>query len=239
MKASDLMTKRVISVTPQAAILEAARLMLQNRISGLPVIDEKGTLVGVVTEGDFLRRRETGTERKRPRWLEYFTGPSRLADEYVRSHGRKVEEVMSPDPLTITESTPVQEIVRLMEERRVKRLPVVRNNEVVGIVSRANLLHALAGVARDAAPPAKDDQTIRERVLAEFAKAAWAPRDFINVTVRNGVVELWGVVIADHQREAAAVSAGNVPGVKEVVNNVVWVEPMSGMVIYQPDGDKA
>ena len=235
MKASDIMTKWVISVTPNASILEAARQMLQNRISGLPVIDEKGSLVGVVTEGDFLRRRETGTERKRPRWLEFFTGPSRLADEYVHSHGRKVEEVMSPDPLTIGEDTPVEEIVRLMEEHRIKRLPVMRGDEVVGIVSRANLLHALAGFAREAAPPAKDDQAIRERLLAELSGAPWVPRDCINVTVRNGVVELWGVVIADHQRQAAAVCAENIPGVKQVINHLAWVEPASGVVIYQPD----
>jgi CBS domain-containing protein len=126
MKAADVMTARVISVAPDASVLECVRLMLQHRISGLPVIDTKGALVGVVTEGDFLRRVEAGTQRKRPRWLEFLTGPGRLADEYVQSHGRKVSDVMTPEPVTIDEDTPVEEVVRLMEGRRIKRLPVMR-----------------------------------------------------------------------------------------------------------------
>jgi CBS-domain-containing membrane protein len=237
MKAADIMTGQVISIAPDASILECARLLLQHRISGLPVIDAAGNLVGIVSEGDFLRRVEAGTERKRPRWLEFITGPGRLAGEYVQSHGRKVGEVMTREPLTITEDTPVDDIVRLMEEHRIKRLPVMRGAKVVGIVSRANLLRALAGVAREAAPPAQDDQTLREQVLAAFASQPWAPRDLIDVTVRNGAVELWGVVTADHQRDAAAVVAENLPGVKKVVNHIAWVEPTSGIVIYQPDAD--
>ena len=238
MKAVDVMTRQVITISPNASILEAARLMLQNRISGLPVVDQEGHLVGIVTEGDFLRRSEAGTERKRPRWLEFFVGPGRLADEYVHSHGRKVSEVMTPDPVTITEDTPVEVAVRLMEQRRIKRVPVVRGNNVVGIVSRANLLHALASVGREATPAPKDDQAIRARVVADLAKQPWAPRDLIDVTVRNGAVELWGVVTADHQREAATVVAENVPGVTSVANHIAWIEPTSGMVIYQPEDTK-
>jgi CBS domain-containing protein len=238
MKAADIMTGRVISIAPDASILECIRLMLQHRISGLPVIDPAGNLVGIVTEGDFLRRAEAGTERKRPRWLEFIAGPGRLADEYVHSHGRKVAEVMTGEPITIREATPVEEVVRLMEERRIKRLPVLRGTKVVGIVSRANLLHGLAGVAREAPPAAKDDQAIRERVVGELARQPWAPRDLIDVTVRNGVVELWGVVTADHQREAAAVVAENVAGVKTVSNHLAWIEPTSGMVIYQAPEDQ-
>src|ERR1700726_452887 len=158
MKAEDIMTRRVISVAPEASILESARLMLQHRVSGLPVIDAAGRLVGVVTEGDFLRRVEVGTERKRPRWLEFIAGPGRLATEYVHSHGRKVADVMTGEPITVGEDTPIEEVVRLMERRRIKRLPVMRGTKVVGIVSRANLLHALASVAREALPAAKDDQ---------------------------------------------------------------------------------
>jgi CBS domain-containing protein len=238
MKAADVMTGRVISVAPDASILECIRLMLQHRISGLPVIDAGGALVGIVTEGDFLRRVEAGTERKRPRWLEFIAGPARLADEYVRSHGRKVAEVMTPDPITIGEDTPVDEVVRLMEERRIKRLPVMRAGKVVGIVSRANLLRALATVGREAAPAAKDDAAIRARVLAELAKQPWAPRDLIDVTVRNGEVALWGVVTADRQREATAVVAENVPGVKQVTNHIAWIEPTSGIVLYQSPEDR-
>jgi CBS domain-containing protein len=238
MKAADVMTSHVISVAPDDSILKCVRLMLEYRISGLPVVDAKGNLLGMVTEGDFLRRVEAGTERKRPRWLEFFAGPGRLADEYVHSHGRKVSEVMTPDPITVREDTPVDAVVRLMEGRRIKRVPVTRGDKVVGILSRANLLHALASVGREAAPVAKDDQTIRARVLAELAKQPWAPRDLIDVTVRNGVVELWGVVTADHQREAAGVVAENTPGAKKVVNHIAWIEPTSGTVIYQSPDDQ-
>ena len=148
MKAKDVMTSPVVSVGPDDSVSEAARIMLQRHISGLPVIDKEGRLVGIVTEGDFLRRAETGTQRRRPRWLEYLLGPGRLADEYTRSHGRKVREVMTADPLTASDDTPLDEIVHTMEKRGIKRLPVLRGTEVVGIVSRANLVHALAGVAR-------------------------------------------------------------------------------------------
>ena len=149
MKVRDIMTSPVISVTPDSTVLEAVRIMLQRHISGLPVIEKSGELVGIVTEGDFLRRAETGTQRRRPRWLEYLVGPGRLADEYTRSHGRKVYEIMTFGALTVTEDTPLDEVVRLMEKRRIKRLPVVRGTAVVGIVSRANLVHALAGLARE------------------------------------------------------------------------------------------
>ena len=149
MKVRDVMTSPVISIEPESPVLEAVHIMLQRHISGLPVVDKEGHLVGIMTEGDLLRRVETGTQHRRPRWLEYLVGPGRLADEYTRSHGRKVNEIMTADPLTVTEDTRLDEVVRLMEKRQIKRLPVVRGNEVVGIVSRANLVHALAGLARE------------------------------------------------------------------------------------------
>src|SRR5260370_14223474 len=132
MKAKDIMTRRVISGGPEASIRESARLMLQHRVSGLPVIAAAGRLVGVVTEGDFLRRVEAGTELKRPRWLEFMAGPGRLATEYVHSHGRKVADVMTGESVTVGEDTPIEEVVRLMEERRIKRLPVMRGTKWSG-----------------------------------------------------------------------------------------------------------
>jgi len=229
MKTADVMTRKVISVGAEASVLEAIRLMLQNKISGLPVVDGEGLLVGIVTEGDFLRRAETGTQRKRPRWLEFLTGPGRLAGEYVRTHGRKVSEIMTSDPVTIVEDTPLDEVVRLMEQHRIKRLPVVRDRAVVGIISRANLLHALASVVRELPASAPSDTEIRERILAELVKEPWAPRHFIDPVVRNGTVELWGTIFDDRERQAAKVVAENIAGVKAVKDHLVWVEPMSGM----------
>src|SRR5215813_1286805 len=140
MRVKDVMTPKVICVGVDEAVVKAARLMLQHQISGLPVVDKEGELIGVVTEGDFLRRGELGTQRRRPRWLEFLIGPGRLATEYVQACGRKIDEVMTPDLHTITPDTTLEEIVRLMERHRVKRLPVVEAGKLVGIVSRANLL---------------------------------------------------------------------------------------------------
>jgi CBS domain-containing protein len=240
MKVGDVMTRRVISVAPDGSIRDAVQLMLQNRISGLPVVDAAGHLVGMVTEGDFLRRAETGTQRKRPRWLELITGSGSLAGEYVRAHGRRIDEVMTADPVTISEDADLDQVVQLMEKHRIKRLPVVRDDKLVGIVSRANLLHALASLDREAPPPVLEDSEIRERVIAELDRQPWAPKNLIEVVVRNGVVDLWGVIVADNQREAAAVVAENIPGVKAVRNHLSWVEPVSGMVIAGPhEGERA
>ena len=212
-------------------MLQAVRLMLQNKISGLPVVDADGHLVGIVTEGDFLRRAETTTERRRPAWIEFLVGPGRLADEYVHTHARKIADVMTRDPYTITEDTSLEDVVQLMEKYRIKRLPVVRGKLLVGIVSRANLLHALASLAPTVPASAATDESIRERLMAEIQQQKWAPVGFINVIVRNGVVELWGTITDERERQALIVAAQNIPGVKQVVDHVVWVEPMSGVAI--------
>jgi CBS-domain-containing membrane protein len=231
MKANDVMTRNVISVAPDATVLQAARLMLQHHISGLPVIDRAGQLVGVLSEGDFLRRRETGTERRRSRWLKFLMGPGRIAADYVHSHGSKVSEVMSEDVKTIGEDTALEHIVQLMEKQRIKRLPVLRGDKVVGIVTRSNLLHAMVSLARSAPPAAQGDVDIRERLLAEMQKEQWAPAATVNVVVRDGVVELWGVIFDERQREALKVVAENIAGVKAVKDHLVWIEPTSGMTI--------
>jgi CBS domain-containing protein len=231
MKASDVMTRAVISVDPDATVLQAARLMLQHHISGLPVIDKAGNLVGILSEGDFLRRRETQTERRRSRWLEFLMGPGRIAAEYTHTHGSKVSEVMTPEVHTVGEDTPLEDIVELMECRRIKRVPVVRGSSAVGIVTRSNLMHAMVSLARTEPKAAKGDAAIREKLLTEMQKEQWAPTAMTNVVVRDGVVELWGVIIDERQRQALKVAAENIPGVKAVKDHMVWVEPTSGMVI--------
>jgi len=235
MKVHDVMTWGAITVEPDASVARAVRLMLQNKISGLPVVDGEGQHVGMVTEGDFLRRGELGTQWQRPRWLEFLLGPGRLAAEYVRSSGQKVGEVMTIEPWTVTPETPLDEVVRLMERHRIKRLPVVQDGKLVGIVSRANLLHALASVAHEVKAPAGDDATIREQILAECAKQSWATR--VNVVVRNGVVGLWGVITDERERQAFIVAAENVPGVKAVHDHLAWIEPTSGLVVMSEEDE--
>jgi predicted transcriptional regulator len=208
---------------------------LQNRISGLPVLDKDGELVGVVTEGDFLRRSEIGTQRRRSKWLEFIVGPGKLAEDYVHASGRKVEEIMTPDPCVVGEDDTLEKVVDLMERRRVKRLPVVRAGRMVGIVSRANLMHALASLARDVAAPAGPDWSIRNQILTALGNQHWAPN--INVVVKNGVAEIWGCITDDRERKGIIVAAENVAGVKQVHDHMVWVEPMSAMAFPSPEDD--
>jgi CBS domain-containing protein len=160
------MTSPVVSVELDATIVQAAQIMLQKRVSGLPVVDKGGRLVGMVTEGDFLRRVETGTERRRPRWLEFLIGSGRLAAEYTHSHSRKVEDVMTRDPISVGEDTPLEEVVDLMERRQIKRVPVVSGERLTGIVSRANLVQALASISREASSVTQTDEIIRSLLLA-------------------------------------------------------------------------
>ena len=231
MKASDVMTSAVISADPDATVLQAARYMLQHHISGLPEIDKTGKLVGILSEGDFLRRRETQTERRRSRWLEFLMGPGKMAAEYTHSHGNKVAEVMTTSVRTVNEDTALEDIVELMERHRIKRVPVLHGNKVVGIVTRSNLMHAMVSLARTEPKAAKDDASIREKLLAEIREQKWALSSMINVVVRGGVVEFWGAIVDERQRGALKVAAENIPGVKEVKDHLTWVETTSGMVI--------
>lgn len=239
MKVSDIMTHPVVTVTPETRIGEAAALMIGHRISGLPVVNAAGQVVGIVTEGDLLRRAETGTERRRARWLEFLVAPGRLASEYAHAHGRQVGEVMSDTVLSVGPDDPVSDVVELMERRRVKRVPVIDRGGLVGIVSRANLVRALVrNLPRPADPDAVSDREIRERILAEIAKQPWGPRASVDVRVENGIVELHGAVTDDRERPALRVLAENVPGVKEVRDRLTWVEPLSGFVV-PADGSAA
>jgi CBS domain-containing protein len=230
-KAIDIMTAAPITVTPQSSVMEAVRLMLQNRFSGLPVVDRDGAVVGIVTEGDLLRRAETGTQRRRPRWIEFLVGPGRLAADYAQACGHKIDEVMTRTVQTITENTRLDAIVNIMERHQIKRLPVVRDGKLVGIVSRSNLLRALASVARETRPTTADDASIRDRLKAELSGLSWAPSAMIDVVVRDGKVHLWGAIIDERQRQGIRVAVENTAGVTSVEDHMVWIEPTSGMVV--------
>lgn len=231
MNAAEIMSRNVVTIRRDAGLRDAIRLMLDHAISGLPVVDAGGKLVGIVTEGDLLRRVETQTEKQRPRWLEILMGPGRLSSEYVRTHGRKIGEIMSREVFAVRPDEPLDRVVALMEQHRVKRIPVVDGDRLVGILSRADLLRALAARLEGEVAAAGDDATIRARVLDEFGKGEWAPRVGISVTVKDGVVDLHGVITDEKERLALRVAAENVAGVKAVADHLVWVEPVSGAVI--------
>jgi CBS domain-containing protein len=236
MRAHQIMTRPVISVTPETTIVDAANTMLQKHVSGLPVVDAAGKLVGIISEGDFIRRSEIGTQRKRGRFLKFILGPGQEAIDFVREHGRKIAEIMTPEPVTIGEDTPLEEIVQLMEKNNVKRLPVTRGNKIVGIVSRSNLLQAVASVAREIPDPTADDDHIRNRVIDSLAKNDWCPFG-LSVIVRDGIVHLSGVITEERSRQAAIVAAENVTGVNKVHDHLCWVDTMSGMYLNSPEDE--
>jgi CBS domain-containing protein len=230
MNALDVMTQSIVSVRPEASVLAAARLMLEHKVSGLPVVDAGGALVGVITEGDFLRRAEIGAERRRPRWIEFFTGPGQLAEEYIRASGRRVRDIMSAQVCTATEATSLREMAQLMETRGIKRLPVMRGDDLVGIVTRADLVRAVVSLAEDTGSAAVDDAEIRRRLEAELKWQPWAvPASMIQVSVKDGVVELTGVVRDERQRQALRIAAEGIPGVRSVGDRALRLEPVIGL----------
>ena len=233
------MTRPVITVAPDTAMIEAANTMLQRHVSGLPVVDAAGKLVGIISEGDFVRRSEIGTQRKRGRWLKLILGPGKAATDFVHEHGCKVAGIMTPQPLTITEDTALEEIVQMMEKNNVKRLPVMRGSEIVGIVSRANLLQAVASLARQIPDPTADDDHVRNRVIDALAKNDWCPFG-LSVMVHDGIVHLSGVITEERSRQAAIVAAENITGVKKVHDHLCWVDTISGIYLESPeDGELA
>jgi CBS domain-containing protein len=225
------MTSPAVTIAVDATIDEAVRLMLENRLSGLPVVDSADCIVGVLTEGDLLRRAELGTERKRPRWLEFVLGPAAGARDYVHAHGRRVSEVMTDDPTCIGERTPLSEIVDLMEKRRVKRLPVTRDGRVVGVVSRADVIRALASRKLTTAPTS--DKDIHDQILAGFRAQKWGPVSLVGVDVDHGEVTLTGAILDERERDAIRVLVENTPGVTKLHDNLAWVGP-EGIYVEAP-----
>ncbi|TCK32434.1 BON domain-containing protein [Paraburkholderia sp. BL8N3] len=220
MRASDVMTPKIISASPDMSVRIAAGIMVFAGISGMPVIDESGRLLGIVTEGDLMHRAEVGTGVKhRAWWLELVASPADLASQYVKEHARKVGDVMTTDVATVTEACPIADIAELLDRRRIKRVPVMRDGKVVGIVSRANLIRALVTRAPDISPPAENnDHLMRESVLAAMEGQPWAlARE--NVIVENATVHLWGPIVSATEGNAIRVAAENVPGVKKVITH--------------------
>lgn len=231
MNAVDIMTSKPAAVRSDLPVLAAIRIMLGRGISGLPVIDEEGDLVGMITEGDLLRRVEMGTEKCRPEWLAFFTGTDRLAREYVQSHSRNVADVMTREVVSVSEDAALEEIVELMIGRHIKRVPVLRGTKLVGIVARANLLRLLDDLLDVRAEGGNDDNAIRERIFAELGEQLWARVEGMRVDVKDGTVTLGGVITDECVRDALRVAVENVPGVRGVKDDMVLLEPFTGTVL--------
>lgn len=226
MQASDVMTTKVITVGPNTGVQEVANILLANRISAVPVVGDYGELLGIVSEGDLMRRSETDTERHRSWWLAMFTSDSTLVTEFTKSHAHKVTDIMTRDVITAEPDTSLGDIATLLEKNLIKRVPIVKDGKIVGIVSRANLLQALASVRTEiGASTAPDDSTIREEVMAHLRAPTWAGPFPLNVIVHDGTVELWGLVDSPGQKKALRVAAEETAGVRAVNDHLV-VRPL-------------
>jgi len=221
MHAIDVMTSEVISVDENATVPAVARLLAERGISAVPVVDKYNRVVGMVSEGDLLHRAETGTERSRSWWLDMMASTDSLAGDYIKSHSGKVKDVMTRDVLSVTETTSVGDIALLLETNGIERVPVVRDGKLVGIVSRANLVQALAMTIDEPSRGARaDDRSIREKLLAELRAQRWAEVSPANVTVKDGVVHLWSSYLSEQEKQALIVAAENTPGVRRVEDHM-------------------
>ncbi len=234
MKASEIMQRDVITATPAMAIADAVHLLTTHRISALPVVDEGGTVVGLLSEADLLRRVELGTETQLPAWRALLAGAGRMAADYVRTHACKVDEVMSSPVISVSPDTELSEVVALMESRRIRRVPVLEDGRLVGIVTRADLMVALERLLPKANTRPVADAELRRQVLAALKAQRWVPRTSFDVRVENGVVELIGLIQDPRERDAARVLLENMPGVRAVVDRLLWIEASSGFPVETP-----
>lgn len=215
MRAHQIMSRRVVTIRPEAPIVDAIKLMLAQHISGLPVVDSSGKLVGILCESDFLRRTEIGTEHARNRLLTILLGADRIAGEFVKEHGRKVEQVMTRQPATTGEQAPLEEVADLMERRHLNHVPVLRDDRIVGIITRSDFLSAVSGPLTGASGYSEDDNRVRRSVLAALARIPWQPVG-LNVSVKDGAVTLRGVIQGENAHRAVVVACENVQGVRQV-----------------------
>jgi CBS domain-containing protein len=220
MRAIDVMTRSVVTARPERTVKDVAELMINRRISGIPVMDEDRRLVGIITEGDLLRRVETGTERQRSRWSEWFSPNSRLAAEYIKSHARQVADIMTREVVSVSELATLGEIADLLETKRIKRVPVLQDGKIVGIVSRADLLQVLTSGGIKAVDE-EGDRKIRSRLLAELRRQKWAHSTESDIIVSDGVVHYWGIVGSEEERRALCIAAENTPGVRGIEDHTI------------------
>jgi CBS domain-containing protein len=234
MRVKDIMTPNVIGVPEDASLWDALKLLTSRKISALVVFDAIGAPVGVLSEGDLMRRAEFGTQKKRPRWVELLLGGSRAARDYARSHGRRVDEIMTKGLVSIEETADVSEAIDLMLRARVRRLLVMHASVLVGILSRSDLVRALMASAPNDCDIHSDIE-IQHAVEAALEKEAWAPVSGVRVVVDHGSVTLEGAISDVGSRDGLKVLAENVPGVKSVHDRLAWIEPNSGYYVPAPE----
>jgi len=221
MNATDVMVRNVVTVHPETDMAEAVKLLAEHDVSALPVLDGMDNLVGMLSEADLIHRVEIGTEKHRSWWQEAVTGASTLAADFAKSHGKKVGEIMTTGVVSVSEDTPLSEIAATLERNGVKRVPVLRDGKLVGIVSRSNLIQALASVVGRVDQHDETDRQIRLELLSRLEQQSWTDFGSRNITVGDRVVHLWGLVGSEAERKALRVLAEDVPGVTRVVDEMI------------------
>ena len=219
MFARDVMSRIPITVTAETSVEACARLLLDKRISAVPVVDPQQHVIGIVSEGDLMRRRESGTERRASWWLSLVSDPRSAAREYTKSAGHSVGDIMTRQVISVREDTGLAAIADILEKHRIKRVPVLNAGKLVGIVSRADLVRAMVRNGRPA-DAAVSDADIRKTFFEWLEKEPWGARSFVNLVVEAGRVELWGVAESADETRAIGVLAQGIPGVREVANHV-------------------
>ncbi len=220
MKAADIMSRNVATVAPEMSITEIAKILLGRHISAAPVVDDTGSVVGIVSEGDLIRRQEIDTEKHPSWWLQLLASPEDQAHDYVKSHGLKASDVMSGNVVTVGPDTPIDEVATLLERYRIKRVPVIEGGKLAGIVSRADLIRGLAAHPATLPSPSTADATLRDAVVAVIRNETGVRAEFINVIVTGGTVHLWGGTNSDDERKAVRVAAEGVAGPDRVVDHL-------------------
>lgn len=226
MKARDVMVFPVITVKPQSSVKDVAKVFLEHRISAVPVVEDDGRIVGIVSEGDLLHRAEAGTERRRSWWLEFVAQNDVLTSDYIKAHSNIVADIMTREVVTASPDTPLYEIATLLETKMIKRVPIVENGQLVGIVSRANLIQAVASERKETVTP-ETDAVVREQVLRSLKNQKWAHTTLLNATAADGVVDLWGFVNSEQERKAIRLLVESNPSVREIRDNMT-LRPRSG-----------
>ena len=221
MRAIDVMVRDVVTVRSDTDVADAVKLLSEHDVSALPVVDEAGNLVGMLSEADLIHRVEIGTEKHRPWWLEAVTGASTLAEEFAKSHGKRVDEIMTSGAISVSEDTPLSEIATLFERKRIKRVPVIKDGKLVGVVSQSNLIQALASVVGRMDQHDETDRQIRLELQARLQQQSWTDFGSRNITVSDRVVHLWGLVGSEAERKALLALAESLPGVSRVSDEMI------------------
>lgn len=225
MRAKDVMTASVVTVGTDTSVRDIAGTLAERRISAVPVVSADGKIAGIVSEGDLIRRAETQTERRPSWWLTLLSDPADKALDYIKAHGGTAKDVMTRKIISVGEDATLEEIADTLERNHIKRVLVMTDGKLVGIVSRADLLRGLASRKPASEQVAKDDETLRKNV-EEALKKTGATRTFVTVIASDGVVHLWGAVDTQQEKDAIRVAAENTAGVKNVDNGLSVLPPM-------------